>query len=145
MLATPGLLGTLERTRLKEWHFSLLLARRLAYGKAHPEDVDIGIDNGRLEATYQRIVTGLRHLERDALAYRKEAGELIIANDAQKAWNRLAIGIRNAVMGIPSAAIPAIRNYLKDPDQLAEIKGILDGCCRDSLQNLSDTMPQPDT
>jgi hypothetical protein len=47
------------------------------------------------------------------------------------------VGVKNAVLGIPSAVMPLIIPHLKDPNKAHDIMAILDKASRNALRNAS--------
>lgn len=76
------------------------------------------------------------------MEYRKSEGELIEFEPMVQAWEKIATGFKNAVLGLPSQAIPKLRGYLREPDKdLNAVVLLLDQCARDTLKALPDEMP----
>ena len=53
------------------------------------------------------------------------------------AYERIMVGVKNAVLGIPSAVMPLIIPHLKDQNKAHDIMAILDKASRNALRNAS--------
>lgn len=76
----------------------------------------------------------LSAIEQAALNYRLRIGELIRTADAEGAYMRVLVGVKNAVLGMPNAIMPIVIGYLKDPNKAHEVARIMDSKVRDILR-----------
>jgi len=131
-----GLLGALERLRLSEFNSARLLLRRIKDGAA-------GTEIAALERLHNRQLIALRQIEFAALKYRERHGELVHFGQMVGAWERIAIGTKNAVMGIPAACVPRIKHLFADPENgVNEAAKIITEDCRRALLGLPDEIPK---
>jgi phage terminase Nu1 subunit (DNA packaging protein) len=135
LLNQMGLLGALERLKLQEFNCSRLVLTKLKAGANRDEISSV-------ERLHAKTVIALRHAEFAALEFRKRHRELIEFSPIVKEWERLAIGIKNSVLGIASAAMPGLRRYLKEPDEdAAAIANIINAAARITLTSLPNETP----
>ena len=80
----------------------------------------------------------LSAIESAALNYRLRVGELIRTADAEGAYMRVLVGVKNAVLGIPANIMPLIIPHLRRPESAHEIARLLDSRCRDSLRGAAE-------
>ena len=130
-----GIVGALERLRLQEYNVSVLIVRRLGEGCTRDELTS-------LQAFHTKVATQLRLTEFAVLKYREAHGELVKFGEMVTAWERIGVGFKNTVLGIPSTVVPRIHHLLKDPDSgMAEAEKIIDEECRLALMSLPDEIP----
>jgi phage gp46-like protein len=77
-------------------------------------------------------------LEQAATNYRLRNGELGNVADMKGVFLKVVTGLKNAVMGIPSAAIPQLMAHLKNPDSAQAVFGVLDRLVRDTLRDVAE-------
>lgn len=121
-----GLLPCLERLRKTERETFRLLQRLKRSG-----------DIGGVRIVSERFVSEVRALasiEAAAVSYRLRIGELIRTADAEGAYMRVLVGVKNAVLGMPNAIMPIVIGYLKDPNKAHEVALIMDSKVRDILR-----------
>ena len=121
-----GLLPCLERLRKTERETFRLLQRLKKSG-----------DIGGVRIVSERFVSEVRALasiEAAAVSYRLRIGELIRTADAEGAYMRVLVGVKNAVLGMPNAIMPIVIGYLKDPNKAHEVARIMDSKVRDILR-----------
>ena len=121
-----GLLPCLERLRKTERETFRLLQRLKKSG-----------DIGGVRIVSERFVSEVRALasiEAAAVSYRLRIGELIRTADAEGAYMRVLVGVKNAVLGMPNAIMPIVIGYLKDPNKAHEVALIMDSKVRDILR-----------
>jgi hypothetical protein len=126
----PGLLGNLERLKLQEYHTSAQLS---IAKQANNVQLIITLSERHLHESKT-----LAALEQAALNFRMRIGELGPRAEMQNVFERVIVGIKNAVLGMPSAVIPQLIPYLRDPEQAHEVRAIIDKAARDSLRTVSD-------
>ena len=80
----------------------------------------------------------LSAIEQAALSYRLRVGELIRKADAEGAYMRVLVGVKNAVLGIPANIMPLIIPHLRRPESAHEISRLLDARCRDALRSAAE-------
>ena len=80
----------------------------------------------------------LSAIEQAALNYRLRVGELIRTADAEGAYMRVLVGVKNAVLGIPANIMPLIIPHLRRPESAHEISRLLDARCRDALRGAAE-------
>lgn len=80
----------------------------------------------------------LSAIEQAALNYRLRVGELIRTADAESAYSRVLISVKNAVLGMPNAIMPIVIGYLKDPNKAHEVAQLMDGKVRDILRQTAE-------
>lgn len=80
----------------------------------------------------------LSAIEQAALNYRLRVGELVRTADAEGAYMRVLVGVKNAVLGIPSSVMPLIIPHLRRPESAHEIARLLDARCRDALRSAAE-------
>ena len=121
-----GLLECLARLQRTERETYQLLQRLKRAG-----------DVSGVRLTSERYVSECRALsaiEQAALNYRLRVGELIRTADAEGAYMRVLVGVKNAVLGMPNAIMPIVIGYLKDPNKAHEVALIMDSKVRDILR-----------
>ena len=121
-----GLLPCLERLRKTERETFRLLQHLKKSG-----------DIGGVRIVSERFVSEVRALasiEAAAVSYRLRIGELIRTADAEGAYMRVLVGVKNAVLGMPNAIMPIVIGYLKDPNKAHEVALIMDSKVRDILR-----------
>jgi len=72
------------------------------------------------------------------LNYRLRIGELCVVSEVEAMYSRVFIGVKNAVLGIPSSVMPLIVPHLRDPQSAHEISRLLDARCRDALRGAAE-------
>lgn len=80
----------------------------------------------------------LSAIEQAALNYRLRIGELCVVSEVEAMYSRVFIGVKNAVLGIPSSVMPLIVPHLRDPQSAHEISRLLDARCRDALRSAAE-------
>jgi hypothetical protein len=80
----------------------------------------------------------LSAIEQAALNYRLRVGELSARSDAEGAYMRVLVGVKNAVLGIPANIMPLIIPHLRRPESAHEIARLLDARCRDALRSAAE-------
>jgi len=80
----------------------------------------------------------LSAIEQAALNYRLRIGELCVVSEVEAMYSRVFIGVKNAVLGIPSSVMPLIVPHLRDPQSAHEISRLLDARCRDALRGAAE-------
>jgi hypothetical protein len=80
----------------------------------------------------------LSAIEQSALNYRLRIGELCVVSEVEAMYSRVFIGVKNAVLGIPSSVMPLIVPHLRDPQSAHEISRLLDARCRDALRGAAE-------
>ena len=87
----------------------------------------------------------LAALEQAALNYRVRSGALVDRAAMQGVFGRVIISVKNAVLGVPSSAVPLLMPYIRDPEKAHDVFSILDRLCRNALQAASDKHSRPKT
>lgn len=80
----------------------------------------------------------LSAIESAALNYRLRIGELCVVSEVETMYSRVFVGVKNAVLGIPSSVMPLIVPHLRDPQSAHEISRLLDARCRDALRGAAE-------
>ena len=80
----------------------------------------------------------LSAIESAALNYRLRIGELVGVAETETMFSRIFVGVKNAVLGIPSAVMPLIIPHLRRPESAHEISRLLDARCRDALRSAAE-------
>ena len=80
----------------------------------------------------------LSAIEQAALNYRLRIGELCVVSEVETMYSRVFVGVKNAVLGIPSAVMPLINPHLRRPESAHEISRLLDARCRDALRGAAE-------
>ena len=127
----PGLLGNLERLKAQEITTSGALLR--AKSATPPNAALVSLLSDRHLAETKTLAK----IEQDALNYRIRLGELAPRAEMIAAYERIMVGVKNAVLGIPSAVMPLIIPHLKDQNKAHDIMAILDKASRNALRNAS--------
>lgn len=127
----PGLLGNLERLKAQEITTSGALLR--AKSATPPNAALVSLLSDRHLAETKTLAK----IEQDALNYRIRLGELAPREEMITAYERIMVGVKNAVLGIPSAVMPLIIPHLKDQNKAHDIMAILDKASRNALRNAS--------
>jgi phage terminase Nu1 subunit (DNA packaging protein) len=125
-----GLLPCLERLRKTERETFLLLQRLKKAG-----------DIGGVRIVGERFVGEARALvalEQAAVSYRERAGQLVNLADVQNTYSRVIEGVKNNLLGVPSAVIPLLMPYLRDPANAGDVHRILDARIRDALRGAAE-------
>lgn len=126
----PGLLGNLERLKAQELATSAALIRAK---QANDTAAVVALSDRHIQETKT-----LANLEQVALTYRTRLGELGPRQQMQGVFEKVIVGIKNAVLGIPSTAVAQILPYLRDPDDAFKVREILDKVTRDSLRSIGE-------
>lgn len=127
----PGLLGNLERLKAQELSTSNALLRAKQFEQVNPSLLAVLSDRHLAETKT------LAKIEQDALNYRIRLGELAPRAEMITAYERIMVGVKNAVLGIPSSVMPLIIPHLKDQNKAHDIMAILDKASRNALRNAS--------
>ena len=125
-----GLLPCLERLRKTERETFRLLQRLKRSG-----------DIGGVRVVSERFVSEVRALaaiEAAAVSFRLRIGELCVVSEVETMYSRVFVGVKNAVLGIPSSVMPLIVPHLRDPQSAHEISRLLDARCRDALRSAAE-------
>ena len=80
----------------------------------------------------------LSAIEQAALNYRLRIGELVGVAETETMFSRIFVGVKNAVLGIPSSVMPLIIPHLRRPESAHEISRLLDARCRDALRSAAE-------
>ena len=80
----------------------------------------------------------LSAIEQAALNYRLRIGELVGVAETETMFSRIFVGVKNAVLGIPSSVMPLIIPHLRRPESAHEIARLLDARCRDALRSAAE-------
>jgi hypothetical protein len=80
----------------------------------------------------------LSAIEQAALSYRLRVGELVRKADAEGAYMRVLVSLKNAVLGMPNAIMPLLINYIADPNKAHEVARIMDGKVRAILRQTAE-------
>jgi len=80
----------------------------------------------------------LSAIESAALNYRLRIGELCVVSEVETMFSRIFVGVKNAVLGIPSSVMPLIIPHLRRPESAHEIARLLDSRCRDALRSAAE-------
>lgn len=131
-----GLIAALDRLRKQEIESHRLLIRLKKAGDL----------NGVLAVSERHLaeVKALGTLESAAVSFRVRAGELGPRREMQGVFEKVIVGIKNAVLGIPSNVIPQLIPFLRDPDAAHEVHTIIDRASRDALRSVRTRQPEPD-
>lgn len=84
----------------------------------------------------------LRRLELSVIEYQRKTGELVSVDLVTQKFYELASGTRERVMALPNELIPVLKPYLRDPDEVGQIKDIIDSAIRRALTVLPKSMPK---
>jgi hypothetical protein len=86
-------------------------------------------------------------LEQAATNYRLRIGELGNVADMKGVFLKVVTGLKNAVLGIPSAAVPRLAAHMKNPDSAQAVFAVLDRLARDTLRDVAERKgaPEPGT
>lgn len=102
-------------------------------------------DNAEI-ATISRALTAkgteLRLLEMDVLDWKKQTGALCDYAEMQRLFVDLASGVRERIMALPNELAPALREYLRDPDDAGKVRDEIDQAIRHALAALPDELPE---
>ena len=129
-----GLLPCLARLRKTERATYRLLSRLKEKGDVGGATV--------LSERYVAETRALSALEAAAVQYRTRTGELGPRREMQGVFEKVIVGIKNAVLGIPSNVIPQLIPFLRDPEQAHEVHAIIDRASRDALRAVANK-PRP--
>lgn len=80
----------------------------------------------------------LSAIEQASLNYRLRIGELCVVSEVETMYSRVFVGVKNAVLGIPSSVMPLIIPHLRRPESAHEISRLLDARCRDALRGAAE-------
>ena len=80
----------------------------------------------------------LSAIEAAAVSFRLRIGELCVVSEVETMYSRVFVGVKNAVLGIPSAVMPLIIPHLRRPESAHEISRLLDSRCRDALRSAAE-------
>lgn len=102
-------------------------------------------DNAEI-ATISRALTAkgteLRLLEMDVLEWKKQTGALCDYAEMQRLFIDLASGVRERIMALPNELAPALREYLREPDDAGKVRDEIDQAIRHALAALPDELPE---
>lgn len=121
-----GLLPALDRLRKQEIESHRLLIRLKRKGDLNAV---IAVSERHLAETKALAV-----LENAAVQFETRMGELAPRAEMITAYERIMVGVKNAVLGIPSSVMPLIIPHLKDQNKAHDIMAILDKATRDALR-----------
>ena len=130
-----GLLPALDRLKTQELASHRLLMRLKAKGELNSVLA--------VQETHLAEVKALAVLENAAVQFRVRSGELVEKTGMQAVYGRIIVSVKNAVLGVPSSAVPLLMPYLKDPEKAHDVFSILDRLCRAALQAASDKHSRP--
>lgn len=130
----PGLLGNLERLKAQELSTSAALLRAK---QANNVQAIVALSDRHIKETKT-----LANLEQVALTYRTRLGELGPRQQMQGVFEKVIVGIKNAVLGIPSTAVAQILPFLRNPEDAFQVRAVLDKVTRDSLRSIADRNPR---
>jgi len=125
-----GLLPALERLKRQELETHRLLMRMKKEGSVAAVLA--------LQDMHLAEIRALAKTESAAIDYRTRIGELCERVPMEAVSARIIIGIKNAVLGLPSSFAPLMMPYLRDPEQAHAVHAILDKLCRDALRSVSE-------
>ena len=125
-----GLLPALDRLRKQEIESHRLLIRLKRKGDLNAV---LAVSERHLAETKALAV-----LENAAVQYETRMGELAPRAEMITAYERIMVGVKNAVLGIPSAVMPLIIPHLRRPESAHEISRLLDSRCRDALRSAAE-------
>ena len=126
----PGLLGNLERIKAQEIATSAALLRAK---QANDVSAIVALSDRHIQETKT-----LASLEQIALTYKTRIGVLGPRQQMQGVYEKVIIGIKNAVLGIPSTAVAQLLPFLRSPDDAYQVRAILDKVTRDSLRSIGE-------
>lgn len=126
----PGLLGNLERLKAQEVATSTALLRAK---QANDIQAIVALSDRHIQETKT-----LASLEQIALTYKTKLGELGPRQQMQSVYEKVIIGIKNSVLGIPSTAVAQLLPFLRSPDDAYQVRAILDKVTRDSLRSIGE-------
>jgi hypothetical protein len=133
-----GLLECLERLKRTERDSFRLLQKLKKAGDVSA----VRLVSERYVAEARALVS----LEQAATSYRLRIGELGDVASMKLTFLKVITGLKNAVMGIPSAAIPQLMAHMKNPDSAQAVFAVLDRLVRDTLRDVAERKgaPEPD-
>lgn len=130
-----GLIAALGRLKKQELASHRLLMRLKERGDLNAV---LAVSETHLQETKALAV-----LENAAVQFRVRSGELVEKTGMQNVFGRIIVSVKNAVLGVPSSAVPLLMPYLKDPEKAHDVFSILDRLCRNALQSASDRHSRP--
>jgi hypothetical protein len=125
-----GLLPALDRLRKQEIESHRLLIRLKRKGDLNAV---LAVSERHLAETKALAV-----LENAAVQFETRMGELAPRAEMITAYERIMVGVKNAVLGIPSSVMPLIIPHLRRPESAHEIARLLDARCRDALRSAAE-------
>lgn len=125
-----GLLPALDRLRKQEIESHRLLIRLKRKGDLNAV---LAVSERHLAETKALAV-----LENAAVQFETRMGELAPRAEMITAYERIMVGVKNAVLGIPSSVMPLIIPHLRRPESAHEISRLLDARCRDALRSAAE-------
>ena len=87
----------------------------------------------RLRKTERETFRLLQRLKRSG-----DIGGVRVVSEVETMYSRVFVGVKNAVLGIPSSVMPLIVPHLRDPQSAHEISRLLDARCRDALRGAAE-------
>lgn len=131
-----GLIPALDRLKKQE-----IESHRLLIRMKRARDL-----NGVLAVSERHLaeVKALSTLENAAVQYRVRLGELGPVADMKAVFLKVITGLKNAVLGIPSAAVPLLMAHLKNPDDAQAVFAVLDRLVRDTLRTVAERRGAPE-
>jgi predicted DNA-binding transcriptional regulator AlpA len=131
-----GLIPALDRLKKQE-----IESHRLLIRMKRAKDL-----NGVLAVSERHLaeVKALSTLENAAVQYRVRLGELGPVADMKGVFLKVVTGLKNAVLGIPSAAVPRLAAHMKNPDSAQAVFAVLDRLVRDTLRDVAERKGAPE-
>jgi hypothetical protein len=81
----------------------------------------------------------LRDLEMNWLEYQKKRAILIDSREIKALWAAIAIGTKNAMLGVGNKVATFIRPYLQKPDDVNVVKSLIDEAVRETLSTFDES------
>lgn len=120
--------------------YNNLMARFIRLAKTGGEDKEV--------ANISRALTTkgheLRQLEMAVLEWKKQTGILCDFGEMQRLFHDLASGTRERIMSLPNELAPALREYLRNTDDVGKVRDEIDQAIRHALTALPDKLPTKD-
>jgi len=131
-----GFLGAVERLKIQEFKTSVRLAQMVQDTESSPTGIMV------MRRLHSQQISSLQAGEFAALDFKERVGEYCRFADMVKAWERVALSFKNAVLGIPTLTAPMVRKYLKNPNDIEKVRKIMDDNARNVLTQIPETCPE---
>jgi len=138
-----GLLGYVVRLRIQELELStqfwgMLQANSNAIREGQPLVYNASAISAH-DGLLIRKGTELRHAEEAAAKWLTAHGDLVDAKQISAQYSQLTGSLRDGVLAVSNAFAPLLRPFLRETDDMPELREMMDGFLRDCLAGCPET------